>query len=284
MSAMSATVLLRRCVGGAPSAFIGRTTPHRLSQSRIQKHTGSTRHVTPNKSDRAFISSVLPRSFVSLHPFGARHTTRMPMSTTTTPQTDYSTSSLIGIDWVRSSVVRVLNEIFDPVEIAKGAAIAKLDGKKKTKKKKQPQDEQSPQDEPSLSEDERNAIINAAAASAKPFSNTDAMITPATKPEFGDYQCNAAMSLAKSAGLNPRDCAAKIVEGLKNIPGFNEIMEEPEIAGPGFINLRFREGYLADAAGKMAMDSAEGGRLAVPMTAYVPLSKRFVYIELSCCV
>ena len=31
----------------------------------------------------------------------------------------------------------------------------------------------------------------------------DPVIRPAQNPEFGDYQCNAAMSLAKSRGLQP---------------------------------------------------------------------------------
>lgn len=104
-------------------------------------------------------------------------------------------STLVGIDWVRSSVVSVLNEIFDPAEIAKGAAIAKLDGKKnKKQKKKKKHDDDAAEDEPKesqMSEDEREAIIQAAIAAAKPFSTVDAMVTPATKPEFGDYQCNA---------------------------------------------------------------------------------------------
>ena len=130
------------------------------------------------------------------------------MSTSTAPTTE---TSLVGIEWVRSSVVSVLNTIFDPVEIAKGAAIAKLDGGKQKKKKKKKQsnddDEAKEEEEPRMSDEERTTIIEAAASSAKPFTMGDSMVTPATKPEFGDYQCNAAMSLAKSAGLNPRECA-----------------------------------------------------------------------------
>lgn len=49
-----------------------------------------------------------------------------------------------------------------------------------------------------------NAIVDEAVAAAKPFSYADVMVTPATKDEFGDYQCNAAMGLAKSVGMNPR--------------------------------------------------------------------------------
>lgn len=60
-----------------------------------------------------------------------------------------------------------------------------------------------------------------------------------------------------------RECAKKIVDGL--MPKLGDIMEEPEIAGPGFINLRFKEDYLASAVGLMAKDA--NGRLGVPQTA-----------------
>jgi len=39
-------------------------------------------------------------------------------------------------------------------------------------------------------------------------------------------------------------------------------MEEPVIAGPGFINLRFKKNYLEKSIQNMANDS--DGRLAVP--------------------
>ena len=32
----------------------------------------------------------------------------------------------------------------------------------------------------------------------------DPMLVPASNPKFGDYQCNAAMGLAKAVGMNPR--------------------------------------------------------------------------------
>jgi len=203
-------------------------------------------------------------------------TTVLSMSTTAEeqeqsvePSSSSTTSSLVGIDWVREVVATALNDIFDPKEIAKNAATAKLDGKKKKKKnkKKKNVDESAANDKPEeeeqkpkMSEEERNSIIQAAIDAAQPFTTRDAMVTPATKPEFGDYQCNAAMSLAKSAGLNPRECATKIVDQLR--PLIQEYMEEPEIAGPGFINFKFKEEYLSQALGVMVTESM--GRLGVP--------------------
>jgi len=189
-----------------------------------------------------------------------------PTVAATTPSTSSEgTSSIQGIDWVRSILIQVLNDTFDPSEVARAVALAKLEPKKKKKKKKKKNNDSNAEatetpPEPQMSDEEKQAIGDAAAASAKAFDMSDVMVTPATKLEFGDYQCNAAMGLAKHVGLSPRDCAMKIVEGIK--PLIEGIMEEPDIAGPGFINLRFTSEYLSSSMKQMALDS--DGRLAIP--------------------
>mmetsp|Transcript_8453 Transcript_8453/g.18021 ORF Transcript_8453/g.18021 Transcript_8453/m.18021 type:complete len:772 (-) Transcript_8453:157-2472(-) len=274
MAMISTTLLARRCIGRPASAFVCHANPS-LQCWHTNSHGVATAAIWRNSYKHPLARK---NAFLSTYKYGIIHAkffeasqTAVGMSTTAaTASTESSAqdSTLVGIDWVRSSVVSVLNEIFDPAEIAEGAAIAKLDGKKnKKQKKKKKHDDDAAEDEPKepqMSEDEREAMIQAAIAAAKPFSTVDAMVTPATKPEFGDYQCNAAMSLAKSAGLNPRECAQKIVDGLRPLIG--DIMEEPEIAGPGFINLKFKEDYLSRALKTMADDA--GGRLAVPQTSY----------------
>ena len=50
----------------------------------------------------------------------------------------------------------------------------------------------------------------------------------------GDLACNAAMVLAKQAGMKPRDLAEALADPLGRINGVTAV----EIAGPGFINLR----------------------------------------------
>ncbi|KAA8494154.1 Arginine--tRNA ligase [Porphyridium purpureum] len=67
------------------------------------------------------------------------------------------------------------------------------------------------------------------------------MVTPATKEEFGDFQCNAAMGLAKSLKKKPRDVATAIVEKLDIA---DLCVTPPEIAGPGFINLKLTDEYV----------------------------------------
>eukprot|EP00522_Entomoneis_paludosa_P011477 CAMPEP_0172453778 /NCGR_PEP_ID=MMETSP1065-20121228/10951_1 /TAXON_ID=265537 /ORGANISM="Amphiprora paludosa, Strain CCMP125" /LENGTH=711 /DNA_ID=CAMNT_0013205987 /DNA_START=91 /DNA_END=2226 /DNA_ORIENTATION=- len=181
-------------------------------------------------------------------------------STSTEAKVDFDLKS---IDWLQDNVVEVLNELYDPADIARGNALAKLNKKpKKKKKKKGVEDENPPPEEPEMSEEEKQAIVDAAVANAKPFERADAMVARATKNTFGDYQVNAAMGLAKSLGMNPRDCAQQIIDGLK--PRLASLMEEPEIAGPGFVNLRFQQSYLQQAVGAMAADAA--GRLSLPKT------------------
>jgi len=67
------------------------------------------------------------------------------------------------------------------------------------------------------------------------------MIKPATDPKFGDYQANGVMPLAKQLKTNPRKLAEQIVAKLD----ISDICEEPEVAGPGFINLRLKPEYVA---------------------------------------
>ncbi|EJK76073.1 hypothetical protein THAOC_02180, partial [Thalassiosira oceanica] len=115
------------------------------------------------------------------------------------------------------------------------------------------------EEKPAMTAEERESILSAAAAAARPFTAADTAVTSATKPEFGDYQCNAALSLAKSLGLPPRKVAESISEALG--PRLAGVFDDVEIAGPGFVNLRFTDEYLSDAAGLMDSDK---DRLGVP--------------------
>ncbi len=80
------------------------------------------------------------------------------------------------------------------------------------------------------------------------------MIRPTSDPRHGDYQANCAMPLSKRVGRNPRDVAAELVERLK----LDDLCEAPEIAGPGFINLKLRDQFLYDTLGNMLGDSRCG--------------------------
>lgn len=81
-----------------------------------------------------------------------------------------------------------------------------------------------------------------------------ALVKPTTDSKFGDYQANCAMSLAKTLGKKPRDVAQEIVARLQ----LGAELKAPEIAGPGFINLRFQQDWLAQQVRDMASDERLG--------------------------
>src|SRR6187455_2350017 len=62
---------------------------------------------------------------------------------------------------------------------------------------------------------------------------TRIVVEPPREASHGDLATNAAMALAKDAGLKPRDLAGKIAAELGKLPE----VTKTEIAGPGFINL-----------------------------------------------
>jgi arginyl-tRNA synthetase len=78
--------------------------------------------------------------------------------------------------------------------------------------------------------------FNKAGIDAEPIS-----VTEATQPQFGDYQFNGAMALAKKLGKNPREIAANILEALDT----STVIQKAEIAGPGFINLWLDPSWIA---------------------------------------
>lgn len=94
------------------------------------------------------------------------------------------------------------------------------------------------------------------AAFGPELTGTDPVLVPTNNPKFGDYQVNVAMSLAKRLGQKPRDIAQKIIENLD----VSAMFETPEIAGPGFINLRFKPDYLSQRLAVIQSDARLGMR------------------------
>ena len=84
--------------------------------------------------------------------------------------------------------------------------------------------------------------ISAAMVSAAGCGGCAAIVRPSTDPKFGDYQANGVMGLAKELKTNPRKLAEDVVKNLD----LSDICEPPEVAGPGFINLRLKPEFLAD--------------------------------------
>ncbi len=82
-----------------------------------------------------------------------------------------------------------------------------------------------------------------ATAFGETAAGSDPLVRASAEAKFGDYQSNVAMGLAKALGQPPRQVAQRIVDHL----AAGDLIDPPEIAGPGFINFRLKSDFLAGA-------------------------------------
>lgn len=97
----------------------------------------------------------------------------------------------------------------------------------------------------------------AAAFPGEAFEGIEFDVVATADKRHGDYQCNAAMPLARALKKPPRDIAKQVIEGSAPPDAVSGI----EIAGPGFINFTLGDAYLAR---RVAAMSADPDRLDVP--------------------
>nr|MBL0721832.1 arginine--tRNA ligase [Sulfurovaceae bacterium] len=75
-------------------------------------------------------------------------------------------------------------------------------------------------------------------------------VSQSSKPEFGDYQFNGIMPLAKVLKRNPRDIALDVIEYIDTTGAILKV----EVAGAGFINIWLNPLWLDKMATKMILD------------------------------
>ncbi|NLH16801.1 MAG: arginine--tRNA ligase, partial [Phycisphaerae bacterium] len=111
--------------------------------------------------------------------------------------------------------------------------------------------------------------VSAALARISGQTGCAAMVRPAADARFGDYQANGVMALAKKMGTSPR----KLAEQAAGQLGLEDMCLSPEVAGPGFINLRLRPEFLGRVMREIAGDSRLGiEKAAMPKTVVVDYS------------
>ena len=88
-----------------------------------------------------------------------------------------------------------------------------------------------------LSEKVRQAMIAAGAPA-----DCEPQVRQSAKVQFGDYQANGMMAVAKKLGMAPRQLAEQVLTHLD----LNGIASKVEIAGPGFINIFLDPAFLAE--------------------------------------
>src|SRR5580704_17127498 len=98
------------------------------------------------------------------------------------------------------------------------------------------------------------------------FGDADPVIRPSS---FADFQANVALPLGKRLGRPPREVAAELASHLE----VSDVCEPPEVSGPGFINFRLRDEWIADQASRMLDDPRLGlAPVARPQTVVVEYS------------
>ena len=95
-----------------------------------------------------------------------------------------------------------------------------------------------------------------AARSGEPLDLSRIVVEPPRDPSHGDLASNAAMVLAKEAGMKPRDIATRIAVALAGDPD----VEAAEVAGPGFINIRLEPSFWARFLGDVLKAGEAYGR------------------------
>ena len=67
------------------------------------------------------------------------------------------------------------------------------------------------------------------------------ILVTSTKEEFGDFQSNVSLILSKICKKNPKFIASEILKLIKANDDITNMVEELEIAGPGFINVKLKK-------------------------------------------
>lgn len=88
-----------------------------------------------------------------------------------------------------------------------------------------------------LSEKVSQAMIAAGAPA-----DCEPQVRQSAKVQFGDYQANGMMAVAKKLGMAPRQLAEQVLTHLD----LSGIASKVEIAGPGFINIFLEPAFLAE--------------------------------------
>jgi arginyl-tRNA synthetase len=104
-------------------------------------------------------------------------------------------------------------------------------------------------------------VLGASAIEAALGLTAAAVLRPTSDPKHGDYQINGILPLAKKLGKNPRELASAVAENLRT----HEAIDAAEVAGPGFINLRLSDSWLASRLTESLADTERDG---------VPLSEQ----------
>ncbi|ARZ69334.1 arginine--tRNA ligase [Streptomyces sp. HU2014] len=106
---------------------------------------------------------------------------------------------------------------------------------------------------PSLASSLHQRIADALSAALPEAGAADPLLR---RSDRADFQANGMLALAKKLGGNPRELAAKVVEGLPA----GDLIKDVEVSGPGFLNITITDEAIVTTLAARAADD----RLGVP--------------------
>lgn len=86
-----------------------------------------------------------------------------------------------------------------------------------------------------------------------------AALRATSDPKHGDYQLNGILPLSKQLRQNPRALAESVLRELVGPKNRDSAIDHAEVAGPGFINLRLSDSWLASVLAEQVNDLARDG-------------------------
>ena len=97
-----------------------------------------------------------------------------------------------------------------------------------------------------------NKLLGKALVSVTDLPQCNANVITSSKREFGDYQANGIMAIAKQLNASPEELAKRVQKHLENHE--DKLIERLEVAGPGFINIFLRNSQLLGRANILLKD------------------------------
>ncbi|MFC4277527.1 arginine--tRNA ligase [Achromobacter aloeverae] len=104
------------------------------------------------------------------------------------------------------------------------------------------------------------SLIQSAVAGLLPDVQPTILLERPKVAAHGDVATNVAMQVAKPARRNPRELAQAIVDALLANPAARDLVDSAEVAGPGFINLRYTAAARQAVLAAVAAQGADYGR------------------------
>ncbi|OZI32274.1 arginine--tRNA ligase [Bordetella genomosp. 10] len=104
------------------------------------------------------------------------------------------------------------------------------------------------------------SLIQSAVAGLLPDVQPNILLERPKVAAHGDVATNVAMQVAKPARRNPRELAQAIVDALLANPAARDLIDSAEVAGPGFINLRYTAAARQAVLPAVAAQGADYGR------------------------